>query len=125
MLKIVLCINRKPGMTREEFHSYWANEHRQVLHQVAEPLGMRRNVHNRTLDTGLENGIREGRGAMLDDFDGVAETWFDSLDALKQNSLTEEGRAAARLLAEDEMRFIDFSTSKIFFVEEETVINRQ
>jgi len=122
MLKIILCIKRKPGMTREQFHSYWKGEHKDVVKQVAGSLGMRRNVHNRTLSTDLDNRIRQGRGALPDDYDGVAESWFDSLEALISATSTEEGRKAAKLLAEDEERFIDFSQSKIFFVEEEVVI---
>jgi hypothetical protein len=35
---------------------------------------------------------------------------------------TPEGRRAAQLLAEDEARFIDFSKSRIFFVEEHVAI---
>lgn len=122
MLKIILCINRKPGMSREEFHSYWKGDHKKIVRQVAGPLGMRRNVHNRTMSTELDDNLRQSRGALLDDYDGVAESWFDSLEALTVARSTEEGRHAARILAEDEERFIDFSRSKIFFVEEEVVI---
>jgi hypothetical protein len=35
---------------------------------------------------------------------------------------TDEGRRAARRLAEDEARFIDFSRSRIFFVDEDVVV---
>ena len=122
MLKINLCIKRKPDMTREEFHSYWKGPHKETVKQVAGPLGMRRNVHNRIFSTEIDDRIRQGRGALPDDYDGVAESWFDSLEALSSASSTEEGRKAAQLLAEDEERFIDFSQSKIFFVEEEVVI---
>lgn len=109
-------------MSREEFHSYWKNDHKKVVKQVAEALGMRRNVHNRTFTTGLEESIRQGRGVLQEDYDGVAESWFDSLEALVAATNTEEGRRAAQALAEDEERFIDFSRSKIFFVEEDVVI---
>lgn len=122
MLKIILCIKRKPDMTREAFHSYWKDVHSKVVKEVAVPLGMRRNVHNRTIATALDAGIRTGRGASQDDFDGVAESWFDSLAALIAATSTDEGRRAANRLAEDEERFIDFSQSRIFFVDEEVVI---
>lgn len=64
----------------------------------------------------------QNRGALLGDYDGLAESWFDSLEALTTATSTEEGRRAAKLLAEDEERFVDFSGSKIFFVEEERVV---
>src|SRR5262245_29647270 len=75
MLKIVLCIKRKPGMTREAFHSYWKNEHSKVMQEVAGAMGIRRNVHNRTYSTDLDERIRTNRGAPQEDFDGVAESW--------------------------------------------------
>jgi hypothetical protein len=36
---------------------------------VAAPMGMRRNVHNNTIGTPLDERIRESRGAPPDDFD--------------------------------------------------------
>lgn len=122
MLKIIICIKRKPGMTREAFHAYWKDTHAKVVREVAGPLGMRRNVHNRTTTTLLDERIRRSRGAAPEDFDGVAESWFDSLEALIAASSTDEGRRAAKRLAEDEERFIDFSQSRIFFVDEDVVI---
>lgn len=119
MLKIIICMKRRREMTREAFHAYWKDVHANVVKEVAGPLGMRRNVHNRTFATPLVEGIRRGRGAPQDDFDGVAESWFDSLEALVAASSTDEGRRAAKRLAEDEERFIDFSRSRIFFVDEE------
>jgi hypothetical protein len=82
MLKVILCINRRPEMTREEFHTYWKGAHATLVKEVAGALGMRRNVHNRTMTTHLDATVRGGRGASQEDFDGVAESWFDSLDAL-------------------------------------------
>jgi uncharacterized protein (TIGR02118 family) len=122
MLKIILCLKRKPSMSRAEFLHYWANEHVAVLAKVAGPMGIRRNVHNHTISTAADEPIRKGRGAEMDDYDGVAESWFDSYDALMAATATPEGREAARLLAEDEARFIDFSWSRIFFVEEHVKI---
>lgn len=122
MLKIILCINRKPDMTREAFHSYWKDVHSKIVKEVSGPPGMRRNVHNRTFATPLDDGLRSGRGAAHEGFDGVAESWFDSLHALIAATKTEEGRRAAKRLAEDEERFIDFSRSRIFFVDEDIVI---
>src|SRR5262249_27109166 len=107
MLKIIICMKRKPEMTREAFHAYWKDIHANVVKEVAGPLGIRRNVHNRTFATPLDERLRQGRGAPQDDFDGVAESWFDSVEALVASTSTEEGRRAAKRLAEDEERFID------------------
>ena len=122
MLKIIICMKRRPEMSREEFQAYWRDVHSKVVREVAGPMGLRRNVHNHTISTPLDERIRQGRGAPQDDFDGVAESWFDSVEALVAATSTAEGRRAAQRLAEDEARFIDFSRSRIFFVNEDVVI---
>jgi uncharacterized protein (TIGR02118 family) len=122
MLKIILCLKRRPEISREGFRRYWSEDHAQLIREVAGPMGMRRNVHNYTITTALDGPLRERRSAEADDYDGVAESWFDSLEALIAAISTEEGRRAARRLAEDEARFIDFSRSRIFFADERTVI---
>ena len=122
MLKVIVCMKRKPGVSREEFQRYWREEHASVVRETAPAMGMRRNVHNDTISTPLDSAMRAGRGADMDDYDGVAESWFDSYEALLAATSTDEGRRAARRLAEDEARFIDFSRSRIFFVNERVVI---
>jgi uncharacterized protein (TIGR02118 family) len=122
MLKIIICMKRRPEMSRAEFLRYWKEDHAKVVAEVAGPMGMRRNVHNHTIRTPIDARLREGRGAEMDDYDGVAETWFDSLEALTAATSSDEGRRAAQRLAEDEARFIDFSRSRIFFVEENVVV---
>lgn len=122
MLKIIICMKRRPEMSREEFRRCWREEHAKVVAEVAPLMGIRRNVHNHAISTPLDARIRTGRGAEMDDYDGVAESWFDSLEALIAATSTDEGRRAAQKLAEDEARFIDFSRSRIFFVEEHVVI---
>ena len=71
---------------------------------------------------GQREELRRGRGAEMDDYDGVAESWFDSYEARVAAISSDEGRRAAKRLAEDEARFIDYSRSRIFFVEEHVVI---
>ena len=123
MLKVVICMKRKPGMTRAEFLRYWKEDHAKVVAECAGPMGIRRNVHNHTITTPDDERIRRGRGAEMDDYDGVAESWFDSYDARVAAISSDEGRRAARRLAEDEARFIDYSRSRIFFVDEHVVID--
>jgi len=122
MLKIIICMKRRPEMSRAEFVRYWKEDHAKVMAEVSGLMGVRRNVHNYAITTAIDEQLRKGRGTEMDDYDGIAETWFDSLEALTAATSSEEGRRAAQLLAEDEARFIDFSRSKIFFVEENVVV---
>jgi uncharacterized protein (TIGR02118 family) len=125
MLKIILCMKRRPEMSRAEFVRYWKEDHVKVMAEVGGVMGIRRNVHNYTIATPIDERLRQGRGTEMDDYDGVAESWFDSLEALTAATSTDEGRRAAQLLAEDEARFIDFSRSRIFFVEENVVVGER
>jgi uncharacterized protein (TIGR02118 family) len=125
MLKIIICMKRRPEMSRAEFVRYWKEDHAKVMAEVSSLMGVRRNVHNYAITTPIDERLRKGRGTEMDDYDGVAETWFDSLEALTAATSSEEGRRAAQLLAEDEARFIDFSRSKIFFVEENVVVGEK
>ncbi len=121
-LKIIICMKRQPHMSRAEFLRYWKEDHAEVVTEAAHPMGMRRNVHNHTIATPIDEQMRRARGAEMADYDGVAQSWFDSYEARLATSLTEEGRRAAQLLAEDEVRFIDYPRSRMFFVEEHVVV---
>jgi len=55
-------------------------------------------------------------------YDGLAEIWWDSLDALVAASASEEGQRANETLTEDEARFIDFERSSFFLTEEHTIL---
>ena len=54
----------------------------------------------------------------------MAELWYDSLEALGAAVATDEGRAAAIALLEDERRFIDHTRSPLWFAEERELVAR-
>lgn len=59
-----------------------------------------------------------------EEFDGVAELWFDSFEFLAENAKRPEAAEAGRLLYEDELNFIDVKNSPIFWVNENNVSGR-
>jgi hypothetical protein len=75
-------------------------------------------VQLHTISAGFNNALASGRGAP-EHFDGVAELWFDSLDAMVAGARSAEGSAAAETLRLDEEKFIDHSRSPIFVGEEQ------
>lgn len=121
MIKLVFCLVRKDGLSREEFQRYWRQEHAELVKRHAPTLGIRRYVQAHTADTPFNRVVIDLRGAPPE-FDGVAELWWDSFDALVEAGATEEGLRAAEELTEDERTFIDHARSPIFYVEEHTVI---
>lgn len=122
MLKLTYCLVRREEMSRQEFQSYWRGTHAPLVRAAASALGIRRYVQSHTVASGLDQSVREGRGLDPSDYDGVAELWYDSEQALIAAGETGEGRKHGAILAEDEANFIDFSRSRLFFTQEHEVI---
>ena len=112
-----MCITRRPNMTREEFKDYWMNKHGPFFMNNADAMGAKKYVQSHTLDTPLNEGLRTSRG-MLPEYDGVAEVWFESEEALMEGMSSLEGQKLGAALLEDEGNFIDHSKSSAFIVEE-------
>ena len=121
MIKLVFPLRRLPSLTREEFQRYWLDVHGPLVRSQAAALGIRRYVQVHTLPDAVNAAVRASRGAP-EAYDGVAELWYDSLEALAAAVATDEGRAASQLLLEDERTFIDHAASPIWFAEEHPIV---
>jgi uncharacterized protein (TIGR02118 family) len=121
MVKLIFCLRRKEGLSREEFQRYWRDTHAPLVAGHAGVLGIRRYVQSHTTDTPFNGALRASRGGP-DEYDGVAELWWDSLETLAAGSSSTEGQVAAAALLEDERRFIDLANSPLFVVEENPVV---
>jgi uncharacterized protein (TIGR02118 family) len=120
VIKLVFCLRRLPEISREEFQRHWREQHAPLVRAAAPALGVRRYVQVHTLTHPTNEALRRGRGGP-EEYDGVAELWFDSLDALAAAGATPEGRAAGRRLLDDERRFIDLARSPVWVAEEHPV----
>ncbi len=123
MIKLVFVIRRREELSLEEFHRYWLEEHGPLARKLLEPLGARRYVQTHTLDTDLNVRLAATRGT-AEAYDGLAEVWWDSLDALRAAASSEAGQSANETLTEDEARFIDFERSSFFMTEEHAILER-
>ncbi|WP_374470319.1 EthD domain-containing protein [Phenylobacterium sp.] len=121
MIKLTFCLRRLPHLSREQFQDYWLNIHGPLVASVAETLQIRRYVQLHSLSAELNAGIRAAREAP-EEYDGVAELWFDSLEAIVENGRRPEAQAAGVLLLEDERRFIDLPRSPLWFGQERVVV---
>jgi uncharacterized protein (TIGR02118 family) len=123
MIKLSFCLVRLPHLTREAFQAYWRGTHAPLVASVAETLQIRRYVQTHSLPSEAQQGLRASRDAPAE-FDGVAELWFDSLEAMAANSARPQAQAAAALLLEDERRFIDLPKSPLWFSREHVIVGR-
>jgi len=121
MVKLVFCLRRLPHLSRAEFQRYWLEHHGPLVRGHATALGIRRYVQTHADHEALSTALAATRGAP-EPYDGVAELWWDSTDALVGASATPAGAAAAQALLEDERRFIDHARSPIFVTTEHPLI---
>ena len=74
MVKLIALLKRKPHLTRQEFERRWLEEHTQISGRLPGLLAYRIN-----LATG-----RQPEGSQAEPiYDGTAEMWWESIDAME------------------------------------------
>lgn len=121
MVKLSFCLRRLPALSREEFQRYWFENHAPLVKKHSEALRIKRYVQLHTLDHEQNAALRASRGAP-EEYDGIAELWWDSFEDLQAAVSTPEGVAAGGDLLEDERRFIDLENSPLWVGEEKPII---
>ena len=121
MIKLVFCLRRRADLTREEFQEYWRTQHGPLVASHASKLGIVRYAQLHAVPDEISLAIAGARHAP-EPFDGFAELWFDSLEALGAAGSTPEGSAAAAELFTDEQRFIDHARSPLVIVNEHVIV---
>ena len=105
-LTIIFALRRLPGMTLEAFQDHWLNIHANIGRSVPNLMGYRQ--FHTDVSPNLDSASATGLG--LSDFDGVAQSFFKSVDDfLKIMSQPEVVKDAI----EDEKNFIDHTHSSI------------
>lgn len=106
MVKAITFIKRKPGMAVEEFQEYWRTRHAEI---VADLPGLRGYVQSHALLSGYR------RGELV--YDGVAEVWFDDVQAMRDLV----GTPAYEAVQADEAKFIDRATMGMILTDEHVI----
>ncbi len=121
MVKLTFCLRRLPNLSREEFQKYWIETHGPLVRERAAAIGALRYVQLHTGYDDMNAGLQKSRGGP-DPYDGVAELWFEDVDAIAAGLSTEAGRRAASELLEDERRFIDLENSPLWIADEHQIV---
>ncbi len=107
-------MRRKTGLSREEFQSYWSDRHPQAAPEDAfAVLGVKRYMQVLTIETETRNLVIGPRTELVEEFDGMAELWVDSLQDLETNWSTAKAKQYIEIFFKDEQNFIDWSRSTI------------
>lgn len=122
MIKLTFAVRRRADINPAEFHRYWRDEHGPLVRSLQVALAIHRYVQTHRVETPLNDGLRASRSA-LEPFDGVAELWWEDLDALVLATSSPEGSAAGQTLLEDEARFIDLEHSALWLGQEIEIIS--
>jgi len=106
MIKLMLLLSRKPGMTIADFRDYYENRHVPLATSFAAPLvRYRRNyIIERTL------------GAP--DCDCITEVWYDLEGKWSDHRDSLVSAEMAEIIAQDEAQFLDRNATRIIVVEE-------
>jgi uncharacterized protein (TIGR02118 family) len=121
VIKLSFAVRRRSDIDPAEFHRYWRDEHGPLVRSLQPALGIRRYVQTHRVETRFNDALRASRSA-LEPFDGVAELWWDDLDALVAATSSPEGTAAGQTLLEDEARFIDLEHSALWLGQEIEIV---
>lgn len=111
MIKSLSLLVRKEGITHQEFVDHWVNVHAPLAHAVP---GLRRYVLTHVLAERTRPDIPSIGG----EIDGIAELWYDDLEAMQRANDSPE----AKRLHADGATFI--GKIKAFTTREQTIIPR-
>jgi uncharacterized protein (TIGR02118 family) len=121
MIKLVFCLRRLPTLSREEFQRYWRDQHAKLVEKHAQTLRIHRYVQTHTVTSPANAALQASRGGP-EEYDGVAELWWQSQEELAAATASDAGRRASLELLEDERRFIDLARSPLWIAEEHPVL---
>lgn len=112
MIKLMIAIKRKPGLTHEQFREHLSSLHAQlVLACPATRKYVRKYVQSYTLPSSAP-----GQGKA---FDGASELWFDTTEDMDRFFADPDYLADVR---PDEGRFSDLDETAFFVTEERQIV---
>jgi uncharacterized protein (TIGR02118 family) len=112
MIKLLVFLKRKPGMSSEDFHKYWTTKHAEIVTgQAGFMKYLRRYVQSHNIDDALLDFPGGGHTG----FDGMVEVWFDDVKSMKAAFETPD---YINTIRPDEPNFLDMDGFRVMVVEE-------
>jgi len=101
MYKVIGILKRPDGMSIEEFHKWWLEEH---AHLVKRFPGLKRYAINLSTDGDQR-------------YDGIAEVWFENREDIEKIFSTPEGQAARQSATSHSKEIVVLFTQEHIMVE--------
>ncbi|MBS7707835.1 EthD domain-containing protein [Chelatococcus asaccharovorans] len=105
MIKITYSIFARPDVPEGQIRTLWMDEHRALLQRRARARGIVRYVQTLRSPSPIELKIARARGVAFEAPSGMAELYWESIEALETSFERPEAIAAYRELLEDEKGF--------------------
>jgi hypothetical protein len=122
MIKMVVEVWKKPGMTDAAFRERWLVGHGNLVRKHARAMGFVRYVQSHKLPSAEIEAFAAGRGWKPAP-DGLTEVWWESEAAMQAALSSPEGIAASAELQADEIQFIDSPKISAYLATEEEIFN--
>lgn len=106
MIKMMLLLVRKPGMSFEEFRDYYENRHVPLASSYDQPL------------VRYQRNYISGRMAEVVGYDCISEVWYDLDGQWSDHRDRIVSPEMSEIIARDEANFLDRSAMRVFVVEE-------
>lgn len=121
MIKLTFCLHRLPHLSRDDFQTYWRETHAPLVASHADTLNIKRYIQTHTITHEANAAARETRGGP-EEYDGIAELWWESWESYAALEGKPGAAEAGAALLEDEQKFIDLSSSPLWFNTEHVIV---
>jgi EthD domain len=120
MIRLVHMLRRAPGLSQQDFAAIWRDANGPLVASFQTDLDIVRylQLHPDPADQGIDAAAAKARGGMLKPFDGIAEYWWKSADALNAALSSVAGGSAADQMVVSENRFVDLPASPLWLATE-------
>ena len=122
MIKMVVEVWKKEGMTDAAFTRRWLVEHGALVKQHAKAMGFLRYIQSHKQPSPAIEAFANGRGWKSPP-DALTEVWWESIESMNAALGSPEGQAASAALAADEVQFIETSKISAFLATEEVIFD--
>jgi hypothetical protein len=122
MVKMVCQIWKRPGMSDQAFRDRWRIQHGDLVRTHAQAMGFLRYVQSHRVPSKDLAEFAAARG-WREAPDGLTEVWWSSQAAMKEAFASAEASEASRILANDEIVFIDPTRVTAFLAREHIVFD--